>query len=32
MEFHEKKEKYNEKNPSNVYEKFHGISMKFHGI
>jgi hypothetical protein len=35
-------EKYNEKNPSNVYEKFHGIpwkipwnsmnSMKFHGI
>jgi hypothetical protein len=28
-------EKYNEKNPSNVYEKFHGIpwnSMEFHGI
>jgi hypothetical protein len=32
-------EKYNEKNPSNVYEKFHGIpwnftwiSMEIHGI
>jgi hypothetical protein len=28
-------EKYNEKNPSNVYEKFHGIpwnSMEFHEI
>jgi hypothetical protein len=28
MEFHEK---ISWKNPSNVYEKFHGI-MKFHGI
>jgi hypothetical protein len=50
MEFHQPQfhgiqwnsmEKYNEKNPSNVYEKFHGIpwnsmdmekSIKFHGI